>query len=176
MQHAPCIGFGVAHPARADLGALVEALVRAHVDFIVVGGAAAVIHGAPTSTFDLDIVPDTGADNIDRLVRVCAALDAVLRDPIDTSVRPDAEMLARGRQVRLSTSLGPLDSLAVLHDGRTYADLLHHAVAIKDGDLTIRVLDLPTLIQIKSTTGRARDKLLLPILIALSDEQEGPGE
>lgn len=73
MRHRPCTGIGVAHPRRADLGALVEALVRAHVD------------------------------------------------------------------------------------------------------VTIRVLDLPTLIRIKHATGRARDKLLLPILIALSEEKKGSG-
>ena len=38
------------HPREADLDALIQALVDAGVEFIVVGGAAAVLHGAPTGT------------------------------------------------------------------------------------------------------------------------------
>jgi len=44
------------HPPRADLAALVQALVGASVEFVVVGGAAAVLCGAPVTTLDLDIV------------------------------------------------------------------------------------------------------------------------
>ena len=58
------------HPGRADLDALVAALVDAGVDFIVVGGAAAVLHGAPTSTVDLDIVHRRSEENVARLLGV----------------------------------------------------------------------------------------------------------
>jgi hypothetical protein len=47
----------VRHPPTADLEALIRALVDAGIAFVVVGGAAAVIHGAPVTTQDLDIVP-----------------------------------------------------------------------------------------------------------------------
>jgi hypothetical protein len=43
-------------PTDADVGQLVRRLVDAGVEFIVVGGAAAVLHGAPITTEDLDIV------------------------------------------------------------------------------------------------------------------------
>ena len=43
-------------PKQADLAALIEILTSSGVEFIVIGGAAAVLHGAPTTTFDLDIV------------------------------------------------------------------------------------------------------------------------
>jgi len=36
-----------------------------------------------------------------------------------------------------------------------------------------RVLDLPTLIEIKTKTGRAKDRLMLPVLVALAEEIEG---
>jgi len=45
-----------------------EALARHHVDFIVVGGVAAVLGGAPISTFDLDIVCDRAPANVARLL------------------------------------------------------------------------------------------------------------
>jgi hypothetical protein len=43
------------------------------VDFIVVGGVAAVLRGAPVSTFDLDVVHSTAPENIGRLLAACRA-------------------------------------------------------------------------------------------------------
>ena len=58
------------HPDHADLEALLEVLARAKVAFTVVGGAAAVIHGAPITTLDLDVVYQASPGNIDRLMGV----------------------------------------------------------------------------------------------------------
>jgi hypothetical protein len=73
----------------------------------------------------------------------------------------------------LSTALGPLDPLCVLHDGRDYDDLLPHTIVLRDGPSEIRVLDLETLIAVKTAAGRARDKLVVPILLALRDRGTG---
>ena len=43
-------------PKDTDVGELLRRLSDAGVEFIVVGGAAAVLHGAPITTEDLDIV------------------------------------------------------------------------------------------------------------------------
>ncbi|MEZ4603080.1 MAG: hypothetical protein R2861_06655 [Desulfobacterales bacterium] len=51
----------------ADLGAILERLITAQVKFILVGGLAAVIRGAPVTTLDVDIVHDRSAENIARL-------------------------------------------------------------------------------------------------------------
>lgn len=66
-------------PATANLEALLRALLDAEISFIVVGGAAAVIHGAPINTRDLDIVPRLTGDDATRLVAVLTALDARFR-------------------------------------------------------------------------------------------------
>ena len=77
-------------------------------------------------------------------------------------LRPSAELLAGSGQLNLSTNLGPLDPLCVLHDGRGYEELLPHTTVLTDESSAIRVLDLETLIGVKAATGRARDKLVLP--------------
>jgi hypothetical protein len=46
-----------------------------------------------------------------------------------------------------------------------------HAVEMTDGTLRLRVLDLPTLIELKSDTGRARDRMVVPVLLALLRQQ-----
>ena len=67
------------HPPRADLDALIQALLGANIEFIVVGGAAAVLHGAPITTQDLDIVHHRSPENVRRLADLLATLDATFR-------------------------------------------------------------------------------------------------
>jgi len=159
-------------PSQADLEGLLDLLSEAGIEYIVVGGAAAVLHGAPITTQDVDIVhrPDPG--NVDRLLDLLAKIDARVRDPAGRVLRPSREDLLGEGQLNLTTTSGPLDVLCRLHDGRDYAELAPSTVIMSDGTWHLRVLDLPTLIQIKSTTGRARDRLVVPILLALQRERE----
>ena len=80
------------HPPTADLGALLRELVEAGGEFVVVGGAAAVIHGAPVTTRDLDIVPRQHAGDVERLLRVLSRLDTRFR-PVrfDRDIAPTVE-------------------------------------------------------------------------------------
>ena len=155
------------HPKTADLGELISALCAGGLDFIIVGGAAAVLHGAPVTTLDLDIVPEQSGANVARLLEVLRALDTRVRDPAGRDLRPNDSLLSGAGQVLLTTRLGPLDVLCRLHDGRGYPELLPAVVELTDENRRIRVLGLPELIAIKSKTGRSRDQLVVPILLAL---------
>ncbi|MBZ0237788.1 MAG: hypothetical protein K8M05_36070 [Deltaproteobacteria bacterium] len=156
------------HPRTADLEALLRALSDAGVPAIVVGGAAAVIHGAPITTQDLDIVPRLEEGDAQRLVAMLTHLDARFRPVLPgRDIVPSTEHFAAQGQLQLVTRHGPLDILCRLHDHRGYAELLPHSREIVDADLRVRVIDLDTLIEIKRSTGRARDQLALPILISL---------
>jgi siroheme synthase len=55
-----------------DFRGLIDVLARGGVEFIVVGGVAAAIHGSARATLDLDLVYRRSADNVDRLVRTLA--------------------------------------------------------------------------------------------------------
>ncbi len=159
-------------PKQADLAALIESLTLAGVEFIVVGGAAAVLHGAPTSTIDLDIVHRQTVDNVNRLMTVLTRLDTIYRDPAGHHIVPTMNDLMGKGQLNLSTELGPLDPLCRLHDGRGFDELVTHTVILSDGEISIRVLDLKTLIEVKGSTKRLRDKLVVPLLVALLEHQD----
>lgn len=159
------------HPRTADLEALLQVLCAAEVQFIVVGGAAAVLHGAPITTQDLDIVHSRTDGNVTRLVELLTELDAFFRPVLPGRyIRPGVEHLSGDGHVNLTTRLGPLDHLCLM-DGRSYEDLLPHVEEVTDGSLHLQVIDLPTLIAVKSRTGRAKDRLALPVLLALMDER-----
>jgi hypothetical protein len=161
------------HPSAADLPALLAALCTAGVEFIIVGGAAAVIQGAPITTNDLDIVHRRSPENVARLLGVLLRLDAKMRyDLANRGLRPTAAMLAGTGQINLSTSLGPIDPLCDLDEGQGYDQLLAHSQTVIDEGRELRVLDLPTLIAVKTKAGRPKDRLVLPILIATFEERE----
>jgi hypothetical protein len=163
----------VAHPNEADTAALIEALLRAGVRFIVVGGAAAQLHGCTLATLDLDIVHQRDPDNVARLLDVLNQLDAFHRyDLAKRRLRPTAEQLSGRGQINLSTALGPLDPLCELQPGEGYEQLLPHSEVMHDEGIEIRVVDLPTLIEIKSRVGRAKDKLVVAELIAILEERQ----
>lgn len=163
-------------PGDADVGLLLEALAEAGVVHVVVGGVAAVLHGAPLPTRDLDIVPEPDPSNLDRLFALLERLDAILREPGSRELRVRRSQLDGAGQVLLRTTLGPLDILLRLHDGRGYAELLGRTVELHADGLRVRLMDLPALLELKATTGRARDRLAVPILAALLEAKRAAGD
>jgi hypothetical protein len=148
-----------------DYRAVLRVLARHRVEFLVVGGVAAVLHGAPIATFDLGVVHARTAENVRRLLDALTELGSRYRDLVDRDLRPDAgRLLSEGHQL-LGTAAAPLDLLGTIGAGRSYDDLLPRSVEMDLGEgLRVRVLDLETLIAVKEETGREKDRAVLPIL------------
>jgi hypothetical protein len=157
-------------PTHADVGELLRRLVDAGVEFIVVGGAAAVLHGAPIATEDLDIVHRRTPENVSRLKHLLEELNAHVRELANRQLVPQESAFLGEGHVLLSTRLGPLDCLGALVDGRGFEELVSHSESFADEGSEFQVLNLPTLIDIKTKTGRAKDRLMLPVLVALAEE------
>lgn len=146
--------------------AILRTLSKYGVDFIVVGGIAAVLDGVPAQTFDLDMAHSRTAENLTRLVAALTELEAHYRlHP--KRITPNASHLASLGHHLLMTKFGMLDVLGMVGNGRTYEDILPHSpvMEVEDG-LNIRVLDLETLIATKEEAGRAKDLAILPTLRA----------
>lgn len=151
-------------PAGADLSAILEGLIEAGVEFILVGGLAAVVQGAPVTTLDIDIVHNRSSENIARLLAFLKSIDAVHRRPDNRVVKPKKEDISGTGHALFTTRLGPLDVLAVIEEGRAYQDLLEHTVEIEFRGHTVRVLNLKTLVELKRTSRDPKDKQRLPVL------------
>jgi hypothetical protein len=150
---------------RSDFISLLQTLLEYQVDFIVVGGVCAVLHGAPISTFDLDLVHSRAAENISRLLQALSALGAHYRGRGTQILFPAAShLLSPGHQL-LMTKAGPLDLLGEIGNGRDYSSLLKHVQKVKVGPhLEIQLLNLETLISTKEETAREKDIAALPVL------------
>ncbi len=149
---------------KVNLGAILEGLIEAGVEFILVGGLAAVVQGAPVTTMDADIVHNQSPENIVKLLSFLKSIDAFHRRPDDKVIEPkEGDMSGKGHAL-FTTKLGPLDVLAVIEEGRAYGDLLEHTVEIEFRNHTIRVLDLKMLIQLKRLSTDPKDTQRLPVL------------
>lgn len=147
-----------------DLSAILEGLLKAKIDFILVGGLAAVVQGAPVTTMDVDIVHSQSSENISRLFAFLKSIDAIYRRPDDKIIEPRKEDLVEMGHALFSTRLGPLDILAFIEEGKTYDDLIKHSLTINFRGRAIRVLDIRTLIELKKSSKDAKDKQRLPVL------------
>src|SRR5271165_4536004 len=96
---------------KRELIAPLRALHDGGVEFILVGGLAGVLNGAPVDTFDVDVVHSRDAANIARLLLVLDALDAVFRMQPERRLRPNESHLASAGHLNLITRYGPLDLL-----------------------------------------------------------------
>jgi hypothetical protein len=146
------------------LSGLLEGLCGAGIEFILVGGLAAVIQGAPVTTMDLDIVHRQTPDNISRLLAFLKTIEACHRRLDDKIIEPTAEQLSAGGHCLLKTRFGPLDVLATIEHGKSYDELLAHTVEIEFRNHTLRVLRLETLIKLKESSNDPKDRQRLPIL------------
>jgi hypothetical protein len=160
--------------ARDDgLYSLLEELGNARVEYVLVGGMAAVVHGAPTTTFDIDIVHRRTDDNVTRLLSVLDRHGTRYRSqPKGRILAPTKEALLGQGHHNLITDLGPIDILGALVGDLGYDDLAADAETREEGNLSVCVVSLRRLIEIKSRTNRAKDRIALPILLALLDEQK----
>jgi hypothetical protein len=142
------------------------------VEFLIVGGVAAVLQGAPINTFDLDVVHSTAPANVSRALAALEELDAIYRAQPDLRLRPTTSHLSSAGHQLLLTRLGPLDLLGSIGNGRTYSDLLVHTTELKAGpSLSVRVLDLETQIAVKEEVGGEKDRAVLPILRRTLEER-----
>jgi hypothetical protein len=160
-------------PAATDIPALLERLAAGGVEFIVIGGVAAAVHGSAHITYDLDIVYRRTPDNVERLAAALGPLRPYLRGaPEGLPFRFDAATIGRGLNFTLTTTLGAIDLLGEVAGGGRYDALATESETAVIGGRTIRCVSLRRLIALKRAAGRPKDLIILGELEALLDERE----
>lgn len=147
--------------APLDLERLVRLLDAHGVAFVVVGGLAAIAHGARRMTLDLDIVPAPETANFRRLSEAVAELgisDRTVTDGEFQQLDPRDELdLARSRNVTLRTGAGQLDVLNRARDSPPYEELAARAVRVSIAGVDVLVAGVDDLIAMKLATARPKD-------------------
>lgn len=159
-----------------DPGAIVRVLQAHGVRFVVIGGLAALAHGSPFPTEDLDITPETSEPNLRRLSEALTELDARIRTNADPDGLPfahDATSLGSVHSCDLVTCFGDLDIALVPAGTRGYRDLVRGSSDVHAFGVWIPIASLADVIRSKQAAGRPKDQRVLPTLrqlLGLADD------
>jgi len=153
---------------------ILRVLDEHRVHYVLIGGLAAVLHGAAHVTTDVDVVPEEARANLERLSGALRDLDARIRatgEPNGIPFDHSAESLARVSVWNLQTSLGDLDITFQPSGTRGYEDLRRDVVTMEIRGIEVPVASLADVVRSKEAAGRARDRAALPALRELLARQ-----
>jgi hypothetical protein len=141
------------------LRALVEALDRHAVDFIVIGGLAGIIHGSAHPTYDFDVLYARDDKNLGRMVAALGEMDVRLRGaPADLPFQLDARTLAAGCNFTFESKFGSFDILGEAAGMRDYESMRADATREELWGVGVRAASIDDLIRMKRAAGRPKDK------------------
>ena len=144
------------------------------VKFVVLGGFAAVIHGSPVPTEDIDVIPSRDRENLERLAKALSQMNAAIRTsdgPIQTRI--NAAFIANmPNMLNLVTDFGDLDLVFNPAGQLSDYDQWNQSAdrAQLEPGLVVAVAALDDIIASKSAANRLKDQRVLPYLESLRDE------
>ena len=157
----------MAEPRPFDPEAILRALQEREVDYVLIGGLAASLHGSPHVTTDVDVTPSRSPQNLERLARALVQLGARVRSedaPDGLAFDFTPRTLAQTPMLNLTTRYGDLDLSFEPAGTRGYDDLVRDSLAIDIRDTRVVVASLADVIRSKEAAGREKDRLQLPTL------------
>jgi hypothetical protein len=152
---------------------MIRVLGRHRVDYVLIGGLAATLHGSPLRTGDADICPDSNRENLERLAAALVEMEARISAPDAAgglAFACDAKFLEGVTLLNLITKYGDLDISFEPAGTLGYAELRAQSVQYDLEGLTVPVAALGDIIRSKEAAGRAKDRAALPTLRALLEQ------
>jgi hypothetical protein len=147
-------------PEDFDAEYIVEVLNKHEVDYVVIGGMAAVIHGSPVPTADFDAVVERSTLNFERLGSALEELGTQRATDVDAFIADVEEF---------ETESGIIDIMRTAKGIGTYEVVSAKTDLILFGNEKVRILDLPTLIAAKEANFDYNDLRHLVILREMAD-------
>ncbi len=139
--------------------AIIRRLSEEKVKYIVIGGVAAIIHGVPRATFDLDIVIDFSRQNVKKFNKILDEfnlLPLVPILPIDLADEKKRREWVRRKNAKVINFRDPKNIYSVdvvlIYD---YKKLKKTEIVVEE--VRFNVIDKDTLIELKRKAGRDID-------------------
>jgi hypothetical protein len=142
-----------------NLSALMRRLIEAQVEFVLVGGFAAVAHGVTLITRDVDICCRFDESNLMRVQKAVADLHPTHRSHPDMPLQLTPELCSRLKNLYLKTDLGVIDCLGEVRGVGNFDEAQKHSIEVELPGGTCRVLDIDTLIRAKEAMDRDHDRI-----------------
>jgi hypothetical protein len=136
-----------------------------HVDFVIVGGVAAALHGGARVTFDLDVVPSLAPDSWTAAVDLLWALGARPRIPEPLDRIRDVEQVRRWQHekgmlaLNFRTPDGSTEVDLLVSESHQFEGLRQRATKVTIDQRVFCVASIDDLIAMKEKAGRPQDLL-----------------
>lgn len=155
-----------------NLNLLLKRLLENKIEFVLIGGYAAVVHGVSLVTHDLDICAVVTPGILEQLRTALSDLDPLHR--MNPSFQPSLKKYpAKGQLLDnyyLKTKEGILDILKEVQPIGTFEQIKQRAIVINVFGYECRVISLDDLIEIKTTMKRPKDQATLAELLAIREK------
>ena len=144
---------------------ILNALHDRHVEFVIVGGVAAALHGGSRVTFDLDLVPSLAPASWQAAVDLLWSLGARPRIPEPVERLRDVEQVRRWRHekgmlaLNFKTADGSVEVDLLVGESDAFDQLRRQAVEVTVDQRTFFVASIDDLISMKQRAGRPQDLL-----------------
>ncbi len=156
-----------------DLIGIIDRLIRAKVDFVLVGGLAAVTHGSSMTTQDIDVCCDFSTANLLRLQSALAGTDPVHRMTTNRVPLQLTEENCGGlKNLYLDTDIGQLDCLGSILGLGDFNSVEPYSETIELDGHPCRILCIEALITAKKAMGRPKDLQTIQQLEVIQRERE----
>lgn len=156
-----------------NLNELLRRLCDAEVDFVVVGGFAAILHGSTLVTRDLDVCTVLTPANIEKLRAILADLQPVHRmTPQRLSFLTNPEQGIPVRNLYLETDAGAVDFMTSITGIGDFSRIRAQAIEVELFGRRCHVMSLADLIQAKLALGRDKDLLAVRELETIAERQQ----
>ncbi len=143
----------------SDFLNLLERLVNAGVNFVIIGGFAGVVHGCTYVTQDIDICCDFRPTTLLALQKAISDLHPVHRmTPGRKKLKLTEQTCGQYKNLYLDTDIGQLDCLSFIDGLGDYSEARRGSELIEVEEMKMRVLSVDALIKTKKSMNRLRDK------------------
>jgi hypothetical protein len=158
-----------------DRLAIVRALKARGVEFVIIGGVAAFLHGVPLPSLDLDVVAARTAENLSALSKSLVDMGSEVLGAGRVRHLVDGDWLTAASFWNFTTTHGRLDVLFAPAGAGTFAEIAaaSQTLDIGEGDMA-RIASVPDLIAMKEAANRAKDQNALAFLRWLRDRTGDP--
>ncbi len=162
---------------------ILKALHENGIDYLLVGGLAVNLYGAPRVTQDLDVVLAMRKDNILKFNRALAGLGYVPRLPVNPDDLADEavrELWVREKNMKAFSYYNSKNNYrvidVVLFYNTDYETLKHGATVKKAAGVDIHLVGIDDLIAMKRFSGRAQDLSDVAILEKIKSFGDGESD
>ncbi|MEA3197419.1 MAG: hypothetical protein QOF32_1471 [Gammaproteobacteria bacterium] len=156
-----------------EINRLFQRLCDAEIDFVIVGGFAATLHGSSLVTRDLDVCAILSNENVEKLREALRDLQPTHRlTPQKLSFLDNPDPGVEVRNLYLKTDLGPVDVLSSILGVGDFDRVRAASIQVELFGRSCRVISLDDLIRAKEALGRDKDLLAAKELRAVRDTQK----